>query len=67
MTQITLNIEDKTMIPGLRKILSNLKGVSIVRTKKIRKGTLQTAIDEVRKGQLTRVGSVDELMKELES
>ena len=67
MTQITLNTEDKTMIPGLRKILSNLKGVSIVRTKKIRKGTLQTAIDEVRKGQLTRVGSVDELMKELES
>ncbi len=26
MTQIVLNIEDKSLLPGLRKILSNLKG-----------------------------------------
>lgn len=29
MTQMVLNIEDKILLPSLRKILSNLKGVTI--------------------------------------
>ena len=32
MTQIVLNVEDRSLLPGLRKILSNLKGVSIAKT-----------------------------------
>ncbi len=67
MTQIVLNIEDKSMLPGLRKILSNLNGVSIAKTRTIRKGTLSRAVEEVRSGQVTRVSSVAELMAELES
>ena len=67
MTQIVLNIEDKSMLPGLRKILSNLNGVSIAKTRTIRKGTLSRAVEEVRSGQVTRVNSVAELMAELEA
>ena len=67
MTQIVLNVEDKSMLPGLRKILSNLNGVSIAKTRTIRKGTLSRAVEEVRSGQVTRVRSVAELMAELES
>ena len=67
MTQIVLNIEDKSMLPGLRKILSNLNGVSIAKTRTIRKGTLSRAVEEVRNGQVTRVNSVAELMAELEA
>lgn len=67
MTQIVLNVEDKSMLPGLRKILSNLNGVSIAKTRTIRKGTLSRAVEEVRSGQVTRVSSVAELMAELES
>jgi hypothetical protein len=67
MTQIVLNIEDKSMLPGLRKILSNLNGVSIAKTRAIRKGTLSRAVEEVRSGQVTRVNSVAELMAELEA
>ena len=67
MTQITLNIEDKSLLSGLRKILSNIKGVSIAKTPRTRKGTLSRAVDEVRKGKLTRVDSVAELMQKLES
>ena len=67
MTQLILNIEDRSMVPGLRKILSNLKGVSIAKTPKARKGTLSRAVEDVRKGRLTRVNSVAELMKELEA
>ena len=67
MTQIVLNVEDKSMLPGLRKILSNLNGVSIAKTRTIRKGTLSRAVEEVRSGQVTRVNSVAELMAALES
>ena len=66
MTQIVLNIEDKSLLPGLRKILSNLKGVSIARASSTRKGTLSRAIEDVRKGNVTRVSSVSDLMAKLE-
>ena len=67
MTQIVLNVEDKSMLPGLRKILSNLNGVSIAKMRTTRKGTLSRAVEEVRSGQVTKVSSVAELMAELES
>lgn len=65
MTQIVLSIEDKSLLPGLRKILSNLKGVTITETR-TQKGTLTKAIKEVHKGQVTKVCSVTELMKKLD-
>ena len=67
MTQIVLNVEDKSLLPGLRKILSNLNGVTIAKMNTPRKGTLSRAVEEVRKGQVTRVGSVAELMAELDA
>ena len=66
MTQIVLNVEDRSLLPGLRKILSNLNGVSIAKTHTANKGTLSRAVEEVRKGKVTRVGSVAELMEKLE-
>ncbi len=62
-----LNIESKSLLSGLRKIWSSLNGVSIAKARTIRKGTLARAVEEVRSGQLTRVGSVAELMSELEA
>lgn len=67
MTQIILNIEDKSLLPGLRKILSNLNGVTIAKTTTTRKGTLSRAVEEVRSGKLTKVNSVTELMEELDA
>lgn len=67
MTQIVLNVEDKSLLPGLRKILSSLNGVSIAKSRTTRKGTLSRAVEEVRNGQVTRVSSVEELMNELEA
>ena len=66
MTQIVLNVEDSSLLPGLRKILGNLKGVSIAKTQKTSKGTLSRAVEEVRKGKVTRVSSVAELMEKLD-
>ena len=62
MTQIVLNIEDKSLLPGLRKILSNLNGVTIAKTRTVRKGTLAQAVE----GKLTKVSSVAELMEKLD-
>ena len=67
MTQIILNVEDKSMLPGLRKILSNLNGVSIASTSKKNKGTLSRAVEEVREGKVTRVSNVAELMAKLDA
>ena len=67
MTQLILNIEDASLLPGLRKILRSMNGVSIVKTRTTRKGTLSRAVEEVRSGQVTRVNSVAKLMAELES
>ena len=67
MTQMVLNIEDKNLLPSLRKILSNLKGVTIARTQTVKKGTLSKAVDEVRSGKVTRVATVAELIAELDS
>ena len=63
MTQIVLNIEDKSLLPGLRKILSNLDGANIAKTRAIHKGTLSCAVEEMRKGKLIKVSSVAELTK----
>ena len=67
MTQIVLNIEDESMVSGLRKILSNLKGVTIAYTKTQSKGTLEKAMDDVRKGKVTKVNSIQDLINQLES
>lgn len=67
MTQIVLNIEDESMVSGLRKILSNLKGVTIASTKTQSKGTLEKAMDDVRKGKVTKVNSIQDLINQLES
>ena len=67
MTQITLNVEDKSLLPGLRKILSNLNGVTIAKTRTTHKGTLSRAVEEVKKGKLTKASSIDELMTKLDA
>lgn len=67
MTQLILNIEDKSMLPGLRKILSNLKGVTISPMPRSKKGTLSRAVKEARSGKVTKVSNVADLMEKLES
>ena len=64
MTQITLNVEDKSLLPGLRKILSSINGVTIAKT---HKGTLSRAVEEVQNGKVTKVSSIEELMTKLDA
>lgn len=60
MEQITLNIENKSILPSLKKVLAAMDGVSIVRTvsprgAKRRQTGLETALQEVREGKVSQV------------
>jgi hypothetical protein len=64
MTQLILNIEDKSILPSLRKILSKLNGVTICK-QKTRKTGLEEAIKDMEAGRVTTYNSKDELFKDL--
>lgn len=67
MAQLVINVENPSILPSLRKVLGAMEGVSILpKTRKKAKGTLDTALDDVKAGRVTKVGSVDDLMKFLE-
>lgn len=67
MAQLVINVENPSVLPTLRKMLAGFEGVSILpKTRKKAKGTLDTALDDVKAGRVTKVGSVDDLMKFLE-
>lgn len=66
MTQITLNIEDKSILPHLKKVLGALKGVSIATTtQKRKKCGLEQALEEVKEGKVKRFETVDDLFQDL--
>lgn len=70
MTQLILKVEDNSLLPSLRKILSSMIGVTIEEERPLdvtaSGGTLIKAIEDVKAGRVTRVNSVSELMEELE-
>ncbi len=74
MEQIVLNVENKSIIPSLKRVLSSLDGVSVIRAPrnsaplqvrpcvKKKKTELDLAIEDVQKGHLRTFKSVNELM-----
>lgn len=63
MTQLTINIEDRKILPHLKKILNAIDGVSIAHAPKKQKSGLDIALDEVAKGNLNHYDTVDDLFK----
>ena len=51
MTQLTINIEDKSILPHLKKILNAIEGVSIAKSSKTKKCGLDEALDDVKAGR----------------
>lgn len=62
MTQLIVNIEDKTLVPSIRKILSSIQGVTVKR-QPIRKCGIDEAIEDLREGRVNHYDSVDDLFK----
>lgn len=65
MTQLTINIEDKSILPHLKKILNALEGVSIAKPTRTKKSGIEEAMDDVRAGRVKRFESMEELFKDL--
>lgn len=66
MTQLTINIEDKAMVSVLKKLISELNGVSIASVKKNRIKGIDKAFEDIRNGHISGpFDSVEQLMKHL--
>lgn len=65
MTQLTINVEDKSILPHLKKILNAIEGVSIVKPSRKKKCGLDEALDDVKAGRVHRYDSVDDMFKSL--
>ncbi len=69
MAQLILNIENPAILPSLRKVLSALEGVSIVKQPKRagKKSELDLAIEEAENGEVTHWKDVDSLISHINS
>lgn len=65
MTQLTINIEDKSILPHLKKILNAIDGVSIAKPSKTKKCGLDEALDDVKTGRVHHAENVDDMFKEV--
>ncbi len=65
MEQIIINVEDKSILNSLRKILNSLNGVSIVKQKKKRKTGLDEAIEDVKAGRVYTAKNSEEMFKHI--
>ena len=64
MTQLILNIEDKSVLPMLRKIVRCFKGVTIASPKK---AGIDKALEDVEAGRVKSFATADEFFAELAS
>lgn len=65
MTQLTINVEDKAILPHLKKILNAIEGVSIEMPQRKRKNGLDKALDDVKTGRTKRFDTLEEFFDDL--
>lgn len=65
METITIQVEDKSVMSGLKKVLKSMSGVVIVPSRKKEKSGIEEAMDDVRKGNVTEYKDSDDLFKKL--
>ena len=64
MTQLTINIEDKSILPHLKKILNAIEGVSIAKPEKKKKiSGIEKAMDDVEHGRVSHYESAEEMFE----
>lgn len=65
MTQLIINIENKSILPHLKKILNAIEGVSIAKPSRKKKCGLDEALDDVKAGRVHRYESVDDMFRQV--
>lgn len=52
MTELILNVENESILPSLKKVLSSLTGVTVKKTSKRKKGSLEMALEDIEAGRV---------------
>ncbi len=63
MQKITINVENPSIMPSLRRVLNAIDGISIVPTR--RKKGIEEAEEDIRKGRVYKADSVDDMFKQI--
>ena len=68
MTQLTVSIEDVSMLDQIKQAISLIRGVSSVTLKRSRKTktSMDRAIEDIKQGRVYKYDSLDDLIKEIE-
>ena len=52
MTELILNVENESILPSLKKVLSSLAGVTVKKAPKRKKGSLEMALEDIEAGRV---------------
>ena len=64
MTQLTVSLEDTSMLDQIRQAISLLRGVTSVTLKRQAKTGMDRAIEDIKKGRVYEASSVEDLIKQ---
>ncbi len=67
MKQLTVSIEDASMLEQIKQAISLLRGVTSVSLKRQRKTGMERAIEDIDNGRVYEASSVEELMNQCKS
>lgn len=62
MTQLTVSIEDASMLEQIKQAISMLRGVTSVTLKKKGKNGMDRAIEDIQEGRVYEASSVEDLI-----
>ena len=62
MTQLTVSIEDVSMLDQIKQAISMLRGVASVTTKRRPKTGMERAVDDIQQGRVYEASSVEDLI-----
>ena len=66
MTQLTINVENNSILPHLKKILNALDGVSIAKPEKRKhKSGIEEAFDDIQAGRIYHAKNTDDLFHQI--
>lgn len=64
MTQLTVSVEDNSMLDQIKQAISLLRGVSSVTQKRSRKTSMERAIEDIENGHIYEARSVEDLIRQ---
>lgn len=65
MNTLTIQVENKSILQSLRRILKSMDGVSVVPARRRAKTGMEEALDDIRHGRVTEYKSADDMFEKL--